>query len=59
MRTGTNTLPIASTHPMYIYQPSSSIMTNGPVPTGYVPVMTTNVPQTQISAYVIFSFLCE
>lgn len=51
MRTGTNT-NIASTHPVYIYQPSSSIMTNGPVPTGYVPVMTTNAPQNQYSAYV-------
>jgi len=34
---------IASTHPVYLYQPNSSVMTNGPVPSGYVPVMQTNV----------------
>jgi len=46
----TNNSNIASTHPTYIYQPNSSVMTNGPVPMGYVPVMTTNAPQNQFSA---------
>jgi len=42
---------IASTHPVYLYQPnSSSVMTNGPVPTGYVPVIQTYVqPGTVLS----------
>jgi len=40
-----NAQPFASTHPVYLYQPNSSVMTNGPVPMGYVPVMQTNAPQ--------------
>jgi len=42
---------IASTHPVYLYQPnSSSVMTNGPVPTGYVPVIQTNVQPGTVSS---------
>jgi len=40
---------IASTHPVYLYQPNSAVMTNGPVPTGYVPVMQTNIQPVGLS----------
>jgi len=47
---------IASTQPAYLYQPNSSIMTNGPIPTGYVPVLQTNIqPSIPLSSDEIFA----
>jgi len=49
---------IASTQSVYLYQPnsSSSIMTNGPIPTGYVPVLQTNVqPNIPLSSDEIYA----
>jgi len=34
---------INTNHPVYVYQPSSNMMTNASVPMGYVPVVQTNV----------------
>jgi len=52
----TTTNNIASSHPVYLYQPNSAVNTNGPVPTGYVPVLQTNIqPNIPLSSDEIYA----